>query len=124
MVTEWTRTAKSLNEFTTSPELKATMVNLNAAAIDLRAVLAKLDGQIEPTAEKLGVTLEESRATLASFNSAALTLRQFINAQHDLGSGANQAFEKLASAAEAVQRLADFLERNPQALLAGRKLPE
>lgn len=124
LVSEWTKTATSLNEFTTSPELKSTMVNLNAAASDLSAVLGKLDGQIEPTVEKLSLTLEESRDTLKSFNAAALTLRQFINAQHDLGAGANQAFVKLADAAEAIQRLADFLERNPQALLTGRKTPE
>ena len=30
---------------------------------------------------------------------------------------------KLAEAADAVQRLADFLERNPNALLTGKKAP-
>ena len=124
MVEEWTKTAKLLNEFTSSPELKSTIANLNSAATELRAVLVKLDGQIEPTADKLGVALEESKITLASFNAAAMTLRQFINAQHELGAGANQAFLKLADAAESVERLADFLERNPQALLTGRKNPE
>lgn len=124
LVAEWTKTAASVNDFVTSPDLKATMANLNSAAIEMRAVFAKLDGQIDPTAEKLGLTLEEARHTLDSFNSAALTLRQFINAQHDLGSGANQAFVKLAEAAASVQRLADFLERNPQALLTGRKQPQ
>ncbi len=124
MVAEWTKTAKSLHDFTSSPELKSTMANLNSAATDLRSVLAKLDGQIDPTADRLGVALEESRVTLASFNAAAMTLRKFINAQHELGSGANQAFIKLAEAAESVERLADFLERNPQALLTGRKNPE
>jgi paraquat-inducible protein B len=123
MIAEWTKTAKSINEFTTSPELKITVSNLNLAATELRSVLKKLDGHIDPTADKLGVTLEESKATLASFNAAAMTLRQFINAHHELGTGANQAFIKLADAAESVERLADFLERNPQALLTGRKIP-
>ena len=123
MVAEWTKTAESLNEFTTSPELKITITNLNLAATELRAVLEKLDGQIDPTADKLGLALEESKTTLASFNAAVMTLRQFINAQHQLGAGANQAFVKLADAAESVERLADFLERNPQALLTGRKIP-
>lgn len=124
LVAEWTKTATSVNDFVASPDLKATMANLNSAATEMRAVFAKLDGQIDPTAEKLGLTLVEARDTLDSFNAAALSLRQFINAQHDLGSGANQAFVKLADAAASVQRLADFLERNPQALLTGRKQPE
>jgi paraquat-inducible protein B len=40
-----------------------------------------------------------------------------------LGEGAGEAFGKLSEAADAVQRLADFLERNPNALLTGKKAP-
>ena len=47
-----------------------------------------------------------------------------MNAQQNFGEDATQAFTKLAGAADAVQRLADFIERNPQALLSGRKRPE
>ena len=39
------------------------------------------------------------------------------------GEGAGEAFGKLSEAADAVQRLADFLERNPNALLTGKKAP-
>jgi paraquat-inducible protein B len=124
LIVQWTQAAKSVNAFASSPELRATVANLNGAATDLRKVLANLDGQITPTGEKLTATLDEARRTLDSFNTAALTLRKFINAQQDLGGDADQAFAKLAAAANAVQRLADFLERNPQALLAGRKRPD
>jgi paraquat-inducible protein B len=51
-------------------------------------------------------------------------LRRFVSAQQNLGEGANQAFSRLSEAADAIQRLADFLERNPQALLSGRPRPE
>ena len=124
LVVQWTKTAKSIDAFATAPELKETMTNLNAAAIDLRAVLDKLDGQIEPTGAKLAVTLDDTRKTLESFKAAADTLRKLMNAQQNFGDDATQAFAKLAGAADAVQRLADFIERNPQALLTGRKRPE
>jgi len=124
LIGQWTRAAESINEVAASPELKETLVNLNGAASELRVVLAKLDGHVDPTGDKLALTLDEARATLESFNNVAVTMRKFINAQQNLGVGTNQALGKLAEAAAAVQRLADFLDRNPQALLTGRKAPE
>ena len=58
---------------------------------------------------------------LQNFNATSGTLRNFINAQQGLGEGASEAFGKISDAADAVQRLADFLERNPNALLTGKK---
>lgn len=124
LVAQWTKAAESVNAFASDPELKTTLTNMNAAVTELRAVLAQLDEQIEPTGAKLNVTLDEAQKTLASFNATATTLRRFVNAQQNLGEGANQAFSRLAEAADAIQRLAEFLERNPQALLSGRPRPE
>lgn len=123
-IAEWTQAAKSVNAFAADPELKETVSNLNAASSELRALMAKLDGQITPTGAKLDQTMADVRTTLDSFNATAQMLGKFINAQHNLGTEAGETFAKLSAAAEAVQRLADFLERNPQALLAGRKRPE
>lgn len=120
LIAEWTKAGQSVNAFANDPQLKATFANLNAAVADLRGVLTKLDRQIEPAGEKLGATLAEAQQALASFNSTALALRRFVDSQQHLGEGASQAMAKFAEAADAVQRLADFLERNPTALLTGR----
>ncbi len=124
LIAEWTQAGESVNALVTSPELKTTLANMNAAVTDLRSVLTKLDGQIDPAGAQFGATMAEAQKALAEFNTTVGTLHQFINAQQNLGDGANQAFARLAEAAEAVQRLADFIERNPQALLSGRKRPE
>lgn len=124
LIAQWTQAARSVNTLASSPQLLAAVNNMNAAATDLRTVLGKLDAQVDPTARHLATTLDETRRTLNTFNDTALTLRQFINAQQNLGSDADQALAQLAKAAAAVQRLADFLERNPQALLAGRPRPQ
>lgn len=124
LVAKWTAAADSINTLTASPEVKGTIANLNDAALELKHLVGKLDGQVEPTAARLNETLDQTKATLEAFNAASQTLRKFINAQHNLGAESGEAFAKLTAAAEAVQRLADFLERNPQALLAGRKQPE
>lgn len=124
LIAQWTKAGESVNAFATDPALKATLANMNAAVTDLRGVLAKLDQQIDPASAQFSQTMSEAQQALAAFKETVGVLHQFINAQQNLGDGANQAFARLAEAAEAVQRLADFIERNPQALLAGRKRPE
>ena len=49
-----------------------------------------------------------------------VVMKRFINAQQYLGDDASKALARLGEAASAVARLADFLERNPSALLSGR----
>jgi paraquat-inducible protein B len=120
---QWQRTGAAVETLASSPELKEAFVNLNATLVDLRTTLAKLDGQVSTTGADVHATLGKAQETLQNFNVTALTLRSFINAQQGLGEGAGEAFGKLSEAADAVQRLADFLERNPNALLTGKKAP-
>lgn len=124
LIAEWTKAGQAVNKLAASPELKAAIVDFDEAAKRLNGVLAKVDSQIEPTSANLNQTLAETRRALDSFAATANTLRQFVNAQQNLGADSSLAFQRLAEAAEAVQRLADFLERNPNALISGRKKPE
>ncbi|NBQ57997.1 MAG: MCE family protein [Opitutaceae bacterium] len=120
---QWQRTGAAVETLASSPELKNAFVNLNATLVDLRTTLAKLDGQVTTAGADVHATLGKAQEALQNFNATALTLRSFINAQQGLGEGAGEAFGKLSEAADAVQRLADFLERNPNALLTGKKAP-
>jgi paraquat-inducible protein B len=121
LIAEWTKAAQSVNAFAASPEIKDAVAHFDAAAVQLRGTLAKLDTQIEPAGAKFGDALAETKKSMEAFNDAATTLRRYVAAQQNIGEGANQTFARLAEAADAVQRLADFLERNPSALLSGRK---
>jgi paraquat-inducible protein B len=124
LVAEWTKAGTSLAALTSDPEIKNTLANVNGAVADLRALIANIDSQVDPAAEGFTATLGEVRNSLASFERVLDSLGAFVNAQQGLGDGANQAFHQLAAAAESVQRLADYLERNPGALLTGRRPPE
>ena len=121
---QWKKTGAQVEALATTPEIKQTFVNLNATLGDLRAVLAKLDTQVESNGTALQATLAEAKDTLASFDAAAGSIRKFVAAQSGLGEETARALNELAGAAEAVQRLADFLERNPQALILGKKPPK
>jgi paraquat-inducible protein B len=120
LVTEWTAAGRSLRELAASPELKATLANLESSTRRLDVVLADLEKNLAPATAELAGAVASARATLDEFNQTAKVVRRFVGAQQDLGSDASAAFVRLSQAAEAVARLADFLERNPSALISGR----
>ncbi len=122
LVAEWTAAGASVRELAASPELKQSLVNLGSATQKLDAILAEF-AKSGPTGESMAKTLEDVRATVVSFNSTAATVQKFVSAQQSLGDDASQALIRLGEAAAAVRELADFLERNPSALLTGRKQP-
>ena len=118
---QWKRTGAQVEALANGPEVTRTVENLNTAIGDLRATIAKLDKQIEPVAGEVNATLGEVKKAVHGFAEATGAAKSFIAANADFGSGVAETLGHLSEAAEAVRRLADFLERNPSALISGRK---
>jgi paraquat-inducible protein B len=118
---QWQRTGASFEKLANSPEIPQVLANLNAAIGDLRQAIAHIDSQVGPTSQELAATLAQAKAAMESFTATANSAHRFIAAQSGLGDDTTRTMEQLRSAAEAVQRLADFIERNPQALISGKK---
>ncbi len=121
---QWKTTGARWEALANSPDIPKTFANLNAAIADLRATAAKLDGQIEPAGKELQATLVEARRTVETFNETAAAARTWIKANAHLGNDVGDTLERLNETADAVTRLAEFLERNPNALLTGRRRPQ
>jgi paraquat-inducible protein B len=121
---QWKKTGAQFEAFATNPEFKKTFDNLNAGIADLRATIAKLDAQIEPTSKDFAATLAEAKKTMEAFRTAAATAQNFISTHGGVVDDIGGTLAHLNDAADAVKRLADFLERNPNALITGRKRPE
>jgi paraquat-inducible protein B len=121
---QWRRTGQSVEAVATSPQLRDSIANLNKTLEVLHTSLGHIDAQVGTDGQALRVTLEQAKIALESFNAAAKSARGFIDAQQNFGTEANRALERVAGAAEAVEELADFLERNPNALVSGRKEPK
>ncbi|MEI6860901.1 MAG: MlaD family protein [Verrucomicrobiota bacterium] len=124
LVSESTQTVRAVRVIASDPAWQTALANANSAITDLRNVIARMDGQVGPTVENLNAVFTQAKAAVDSFNAAALTVRQFITAQQGLGADADIAVRRLAEAADAVRRLAEFLERNPAALITGSKPAE
>jgi paraquat-inducible protein B len=121
---QWKRTGESVDALARSPDAVRALENLNKTLDALRTAIAHVDLQAGTSGKELEATLVQARAALESFNSAAQSARAFINAQQTFGADTSRALAKVADAAESIQRLADFLERNPSAIVAGRKEPQ
>lgn len=121
---QWKRTGAQVEALASNPEFKRTFDNVNAAIADVRATVARIDAQLAPTGRELAETMAEARRTMQQFSRAAETARVFVAAQGGLGPEVSRTLTQLNEAADAVTRLVDFLERNPNALITGRKRPE
>ncbi len=123
-VEQWRKTGAQVEALAAAPEIKQAFATMNAAAGDLRTVLAKLEAQAGPVGKELTETLAQVRVAVGNFSDAAGATRQFLAAHSGLGEDVAGGLAQLGEAAEAVKRLADFLERNPNALLTGKVRPK
>ncbi|MCC5022293.1 MAG: MCE family protein [Candidatus Synoicihabitans palmerolidicus] len=115
--TELTATSKSIRTLAESPHLASA---LDSVLVELHSTLTRINGAVDPTTAELAETLQQARTSLAALDQVAVTANQFIAAQSGLGAEATSALRQLGEASRAIARLADYLERNPSALISGR----
>jgi paraquat-inducible protein B len=112
------------NRFLATPDLTNSVVSLRRTLNRTETLLTRIDGHVDPLADNLGNTLFEAQKTLAEVRRAAQNLSDLLGPDNSFGSDLTQALEQLGNAGRAIADLAEFLERNPNALLAGRKKPK
>lgn len=120
---QWTRTGAQIEALVSNPEISRTLENVSAAVAELRGTLAKIDQQVEPTAVGLRDTLAAAQKTIKTINTTTSAAGQFLANNSGVGEELVETMRSLNETADAVKRLAEFLERNPNALLTGRKPP-
>lgn len=116
MVAKVTAAAESIESLAGSEAAKVAFANLNRTATEVQGVAARMDAQIEP------VTAELVR-TLRSFRDAAEGVQRLVGSQSGLGEEAVRTLQQVGEMAASLQRLADYLERNPNALVTGKRVP-
>jgi paraquat-inducible protein B len=69
-------------------------------------------------------TMKEAQSTLAELRQTAQGARDLLAPQAPLRRDLSVTLDEVAEAAHSIGALADFLNRNPNAILSGRKSPE
>ena len=112
------------NQLLATPDLTNSVQAARRTLEHAQALLARLDGRVDPLADNLTNTLFEAQKTLAEVRRGAQNFSDLLGPDNSFGSDLTQALEQLGNAGRAVADLAEFLQRNPNALLAGRKKPK
>jgi len=114
----------SLNLLLKAPDLTNTLAAAHRALDEYRTVAEKVNARVDPLADTAGETLVKAGQTLGELRSAAEVLRTLLAADAPFRHDLTQALEELATAAQSISALADFLRLHPSALIGGRRRTE
>ncbi|UCD82788.1 MAG: MCE family protein [Desulfobacterales bacterium] len=101
--------AAALNQVI-APELKSAASNLNETLKRTRLLAQNFDASVVP---ELGATLQEAQSTLKSINGS-------VSKDSPLYYELMRVFKELSEASRSIRVMADYLERNPDALIYGK----
>lgn len=111
----------SANQFITGPDLTNAVRGARQALADAQTLIKRIDGRVDPLADNVNRTLADAQKTLANLHGAIQNLSDMLGPDDAFRSDLNQALQQLGNASRAVADLAQFIQRNPDALLMGRK---
>jgi len=118
---QWQRTGASIDSLARSPEVESMISRLNEASLRVSETLAVVERQVGTTGGEVRDTLQNVQRTLDTFNATAADVQRFVQAQSGLGDDVASALRQLTDALASVQQLAEYLQRNPNALIYGRR---
>lgn len=117
----------------------ATLETTHAAAYEFYAVMHKINKRLDPMLDNVDGASEEGRRTLVELQKTLKELNKAVDGASkmfgsidnqvaavspSIGKGAENArtaFDEVAAAMRALRQLAEYLERNPDALLTGKQ---
>ncbi|MEE4265230.1 MAG: MlaD family protein [Desulfobacteraceae bacterium] len=103
-------TVHGAKQIAQSPEILASIRNLNATLEETRLLVSDLRTTVTP---QINSVLEEARQSLAN-------AEQILDADAPLQVKMNSALEEISGAARSLRLLMDYLERHPESLLRGK----
>ena len=97
-----------------SATLQSTLIEFRSAAADASTLMRNVDSDMKPVIERLAATLDEAEQALAA---AKVQLRGESAEVYQL----DETLREVGAAARSMHEFLDYLERNPEALLQGKK---
>lgn len=101
-------------------ELPGTLRGLRAAVVDLRTLVQDVDASLGPIRDEILATSTQANTTMRRFEITLDEVNGILEPESPALVRFEQAMIDLSEASAALRNLADFLERNPSALIRGR----
>jgi paraquat-inducible protein B len=103
------------------PDLTNSLASLRQTLDKAGTLVKRIEGRVDPLADNLTKTLDDTQKTLADLRGGVLGLSALLGSDSSFRSELRQALEELGNASHAIADLAEFLERHPNAVVTGRK---
>lgn len=109
------------NHLLASPDLTNSLAALRQTLDQAGSLLKRIDDRVDPPADSVTNTLSEAQKTLADLRIGVRNVSDVLGPDSAFRPNLRQALEELSNASRALADLAEFLERNPNALLTGKR---
>ena len=120
LVQSFTSLAKNMDGLVQDPKVRETIASIDGAAREAENLMRSVRGEVKPLAHGANVTVEDARKTLADLRQLAESIQGLTRDGSPLRYQLSTALSELTNAARALRVLADYLERDPQAILTGK----
>lgn len=104
-----------------SQVLNSVSTDLEATLVDLRKLVGDIDNEVRPLSRSIQDAAESAESALDQAEVTLKTADGAISRDSPLRRDLEAALRNLAAASKSVRNLADQLERNPNAILTGKK---
>lgn len=111
--------ADSLSNLAGGEEVKGALTSVHQAFDQLNVTLKKLE--TETLTKNLNPTLEQAKVAMTQLQSSTAELNRMLKPNSGFRYQLESSLSQIGAAADALQRLSEFLERNPNSILFGRK---
>lgn len=119
-----TNVLHSVDRLAASPEINSNLAVLHTTLEQYRALGEKLNNRLDPLADSLTNSLAEANRSLQELRGAVENLRTMLAPDSPLRNGLELNLQQLASAAQSLAALTEFLNRHPNAIVVGREPPK
>lgn len=118
-----TNVLANLNLVVSSPDLTNALASGRQALEEIRRLSVTVRERVDPLAGRAETALDQATSTLQDLRQTSESLRRTLAPHSELTTDLGEALQDLRQAARAVAELAEFLSRNPNALISGRERP-
>jgi len=113
------RTSEALDNLVSGEQVKSVLSSVHQTFDQLTVTLKNLN----PAIDSLRPTLDGAKNSLSNLQKATGELNRLLKPDSSLRYQLDSSLSQINAAAESIQRLSDFLQRHPNSLIFGRKIP-
>ncbi|MEY3957508.1 MAG: hypothetical protein RJA37_111 [Verrucomicrobiota bacterium] len=113
--------SENIAKVTADPAITQAVMDFSAAMKGVESLARRLDSKVDPVATDIGAMAQAGRNALQRLEEASANLRTLTKPGSPARRDLEQAMADVSEAAQAIRSLADFLERNPETVLTGRR---